>query len=267
MLNDRIKRAIGLGWDEMSAGYQAETRISTDDVHYAPLCAGERELGLIGDVAGKRTLELACGAAQNSIALAKQGADATALDISAAQLGAARALIAREGVGVELLRGDMERLGMFRDETFDIALSCFGLEFAPSLGECFAECRRVLRRGGLLVAGTVHPLTAFEWDEAERGLWVTDYFNPPVEVWEDPAADGERPGLTFFRTFQEVFGLLVGAGFRVEEVVEPCPHPAPDMTEAERRRLIPYGGAYWESQYERLSRIPFAIVYKARKVG
>ena len=267
MLNDPIKRAIGLGWDEMSAGYQAETRISTDDVHYAPLCAGERELGLMGDVAGKRTLELACGAAQNSIALAKRGADATALDISAAQLGAARALIEREGAEVDLLRGDMERLGMFREGTFDIALSCFGWEFAPSLGECFAECRRVLRRGGLLVVGTVHPLTAFEWDDVERGLWVTDYFNPPVEVWEEPAAGGERPGLTFFRTFQEVFGLLVGAGFRVDEVVEPCPYPAPDMTEDERRRLIPYGGAYWESQYERLSRIPFAIVYKARKVG
>ncbi len=153
MVNDGIKRAIGHGWDAMSAGYQADTRISTDDVHYAPLCAGERELGLLGDVAGKRTLELACGAAQNSIALAKRGAEAVALDISAAQLGAARALVARERVGVDLLCGDMERLGMFREGTFDIALSCFGLEFAPALGECFAECWRVLRRGGLLVVG------------------------------------------------------------------------------------------------------------------
>ena len=264
MSNDRIKRAIQLGWDEMSPAYQAETRISTDDVHYAPLCPGERELALIGDVAGKRTLELACGAAQNSIALAKWGAHATALDISHVQLGAAKALAAQEAAPVDLLRGDMERLGMFRGGAFDVALSCFGWEFAPDLAACFAECNRVLKLGGLLIVGTAHPLTAFEWDADEKALWVADYFNPPVEVWEEPSTDAEQRGLTFFRTFEEMFGLLVAAGFRVERVVEPFPYPIPDMTDDDKR-AIPYGGAYWESQYERLSRIPFAIVYKARK--
>ncbi len=77
---DHIKRAIQAGWDEMSQSYQAESHISLDDVHYAPLGPGERELQIIGDVNGKRVLELACGAAQNSIALAKWGAQLTALD-------------------------------------------------------------------------------------------------------------------------------------------------------------------------------------------
>ena len=71
----------------MSESYQAETFISLSDVHYAPLCPGERELSILGDVGGLRTLELACGAAQNSIALAKWGARATALDLSERQLG------------------------------------------------------------------------------------------------------------------------------------------------------------------------------------
>ena len=75
-MNDsqRTKQAIRAGWDAMSDWYQSESRISVDDVHYGPLCPGEKELQIIGDVQGLRALELACGAAQNSIALAKWGA-------------------------------------------------------------------------------------------------------------------------------------------------------------------------------------------------
>ena len=261
MSSEHIKRAIRLGWDEMSESYQAETFISLSDVHYAPLCPGERELSILGDVGGLRTLELACGAAQNSIALAKWGACATALDLSERQLGRARELSAQEGVQVDLVQGDIERLGMFRDGRFDIIITCFGMEFLPDPGACLRECFRVLRGGGMLVIGTVHPLTAFEWDAEDEMLRVTDYFNPPVEVWEEPTQDETQKGLTFFRSFQEMFGMLVEAGFQVEQVIEPAPYAADDP----RREQAPYGGAYWESQRERLSRIPFAIVFKARK--
>ena len=36
------------GWNTISAGYQRERRISTDDVHYGPLAPGERELEPLG---------------------------------------------------------------------------------------------------------------------------------------------------------------------------------------------------------------------------
>ena len=250
-----------MGWDEMAESYQAETLISLDDVHYAPLCPGERELGIIGEARGMRTLELACGAAQNSIALAKWGADATAIDMSERQLTRARALIEQERVQVNLVQGDVERLGMLSDSCFDLALSCFGMEFLPDPAACLQECYRALRNGGLLVVGTVHPLTAFEWDADEGLLRVTDYFNPPVEVWDEPTNGDGQKGITFFRTVSEMFALLTNAGFRVEQVIEPAPYDAADP----RRELSPYGGSYWESQRERLSRVPFAIVYKARK--
>ena len=146
----------------MSGSYQTDSRISLDDVHYAPLGPGERELNVIGDVAGKRVLELACGAAQNSIALAKWGAQVTALDFSQHQLEKAKALISQEGVDVDLVRGDMESLGMFKDSKFDLVLSSFGWEFVPDLGACFKECARVLDKHGTLVVCTVHPLTAFD---------------------------------------------------------------------------------------------------------
>jgi len=261
LTTDSIKRAIRLGWDEMSGPYQMETRISLDDVHYSPLCPGERELGIIGDVRGKKTLELACGAAQNSIALAKWGADATAIDMSGQQLAKASELAARESISLNMIQCDIESLAMLRDQCFDLVISCFGMEFLPDPAACLAESYRLLRDDGMLVIGTVHPLTAFEWDADEEMLLVTDYFNPPVEVWDEPTHDPSQNGLTFFRTVSEMFVLLTGAGFRVEQVIEPMPYDCADS----RREQAPYGGAYWESQRQRLDRVPFAIVYKARK--
>ena len=248
----------------MSDAYQTETKISVDDVHYAPISPGERELNLLGDVAGQRVLELACGAAQNSIAMAKWGAHVTAMDLSARQLLQARTLICQEGVTVHLLRGDMERLDMLRDPLFDIVLSSFGLEFVPDLAACFAGCHRVLRDGGLLVVSTVHPLAAFEWDADESGLIVTDYFNLPVEVWEEPSEGGRNTAMTFFHTVHEMFGLLVDSGFHVERILEPYPYPLHTMSQAERA-AIPYSGNFWEKQYDRFRKVPFAIIYTARK--
>ena len=259
-----VKRAIQAGWDDMSDSYQAETRISLDDVHYGPISPGERELRLLGNVRGRQVLELACGAAQNAIALAKWGAHVTAVDFSSRQLGKAKRLVAQEGVEVSLVRGDMERLGMFRDGLFDVVLSSFGWEFVPDLEACVGECGRVLKDGGLLVMCTVHPLAAFEWDENERGLVVTDYFNPPAEVWDQPQGRDGHPAMTFFHTVQDIIQLLVTNGFRIERVLEPYPYPLHAMSDAERR-AIPYSGQFWEGQYERLRRVPFAIIYVARK--
>jgi SAM-dependent methyltransferase len=265
MSSEHIKRSNQAGWDGMADLYQATTAISVDDVHYGPLGPGERELGLLDEVRGSRVLELACGAAQNSIALAKQGAFVTAMDISNKQLRHARRLAAREGVGVDLLRGDMESLRMFRDGIFDLVLSSFGWEYVPDLGQCLEECSRVMAVGGTLIVCTVHPLAAFEWDEESQDLRVFDYFRLPVEVWPEPE-HGQEEGATFFHTIEEVFSLLTASGFAVEQILEPSPYPITEMSESELR-TVPYRGEDWERQYERMSRVPFTIIYTARKLA
>ena len=67
-------------WDKYSAGYQAGVRLPTDVAHYGPDIASESELRLLGQLRGKRVLELGCGGAQCSIAFAKQGAHAIGVD-------------------------------------------------------------------------------------------------------------------------------------------------------------------------------------------
>ena len=106
---------------------------------------------------------------------------------------------------------------------------------------------------------TVHPLTAFDWDMGRRTLLVTDYFNPPVEVWEDPVPEGHSPGLTFFRTIEELVGAVTGAGLAIDRLLEPYPLAPDDES------LSPYAGRYWADHRHRLERVPFAVVISARK--
>ncbi|MDP6452597.1 MAG: class I SAM-dependent methyltransferase, partial [SAR202 cluster bacterium] len=145
----------------MSDSYQRDSDISLDDVHYGPFAMGERELNLLGPVEGRSVLELACGAAQNSIALSKWGAKCVGMDISPKQLLQAANLCAQESVEVALVRGDMERPAMFAPGIFDIILSSFGWEFVPDLSACFFACNTLLKPGGRLLVCTAHPLNAF----------------------------------------------------------------------------------------------------------
>ena len=88
---------------------------------------------------------------------------------------------------------------------------------------------------------------------------MTDYFNPPVEVWEEPVPDGHSPGLTFFRTIEELVGAVTDSGLVVEKLLEPYPLPPGDES------LSPYAGRYWADHRDRLEHVPFAVVISARK--
>ena len=66
-------------WNQVSAHYQRRHAIPTNSAHYGPWAPLENELRLLGDVRGRRILEVGCGGGQCSIAFAKQGALAAGL--------------------------------------------------------------------------------------------------------------------------------------------------------------------------------------------
>lgn len=144
-------------WNTISANYQEHTQISTNDVHYGPLAPGEHELGLLGEVAGRRILEVGCGGGQNSIALAKQGAACIGIDPSTAQLAHAQKLAQEHGVEVQFLGGMAEDLSAFPDGSFDLVLSSYAFGYVTDLRRAYREVCRVLKPGGLFVFCLSHP--------------------------------------------------------------------------------------------------------------
>src|SRR5690606_31620133 len=70
---------------------------------------------------------------------------------------------------------DAERLPL-RDAVADLVFSNMSLQWCPDLGRAFAECRRVLRPGGLLTFSTLGPDTLHELRQA----WATIDLEPHV---------------------------------------------------------------------------------------
>ena len=255
-------QAVMNGWDQMSESYQSQSHISLADVHYSPFGFGENQLKLIGDIRGKRFVELGCGGSQNSIAVASQGAECVVgIDISGNQLRCAKIIGKQTGQHIDLIQANIEQLGFLKSSSFDVVMTMFALEFIVDAQLFFKTCHRLLHKGGILVLSTVHPLSGFEWDETSNGLLVNDYLNPPVEVWGQSNKVAAPGAMTIFRTIEEIVTTILKAGFEIRSLLEPGVLPRDSLNES------PYRGQYWDPFLERFEKLPFAIVIKAVKTG
>jgi ubiquinone/menaquinone biosynthesis C-methylase UbiE len=258
-------------WDTISAHYQASTRISTDDVHYGPLAPGERELGLLGDVSGKRIIEIGCGGGQNSIALTKWGATCVGVDPSAAQIAYAQQLALENGVEVQFVIGVAEDLSAFPDESFDIALSSYAFDYVTDLQRAYREAWRVLVPGGLFVFCLSHPwFQAVGWYLAgdPEAPEIGDYAAwPDVEEWDWRYEDGTTaPMRGQLRTLEQIINDLIKAGFVLERLVE---QNIEDVAKASPEELVrlSYVSEFdpASQEYQVMRKLPYTLILRARR--
>ncbi|MGF6276064.1 ubiquinone/menaquinone biosynthesis C-methylase UbiE [Massilia sp. UYP11] len=97
--------------------------------------------------AGERVIDVAAGNGNATLAAARRFARVTSTDYVPALLEKGRARAAAEGLAVDFREADAEALP-FPDASFDVALSTFGVMFAPDQARAAAEIRRVVRPGG-----------------------------------------------------------------------------------------------------------------------
>ncbi|MFI7427033.1 class I SAM-dependent methyltransferase [Micromonospora sp. NPDC049836] len=218
-----IRRANRGWWDADADGYQAEHGAFLGDVDFVWCPEGLREADarLLGDVAGRRILELGGGAAAASRWLAAQGARPVALDLSAGMLRHAAQAAERTGVRVPLVQADALALP-FGDATFDTVCTAFGaIPFVDDSAAVMREVARVLRAGGRWVFSVTHPMRwIFLDDPGEGGLTaVHSYFDRSPYVEQDE--HGTATYVEQHRTLGDRVRELVGAGFRLLDLVEP----------------------------------------------
>lgn len=237
-------------WDQYAAGYEKRARPPTDVVQYGADIGTEAELRLLGDLRRKRVLELGCGAAQNSIAFAKQGAIAIGVDSSGEMLAIGRRLCDREEVRVELRQGDMADLAFLRADSVDLAFSSGAFGFVEDLSRVFRQVHRVLRTGAPLVFSMPHPAYhMIDGDDPEQPPRVRrSYFDrSPIEH--------ARHGVAFtihHHTIGDLHTALTRASYSVDTILEPQPSTSGPRSEM------------WQEAFRY---VPRTLVVRARKLG
>lgn len=132
-----------------------------------------------GDLAGREVLCLASGGGQQAPTLAAAGANVVVFDNSPAQLGRDREVAQREQLRLETVEGDMRDLSVFADGRFDLIVHPCSNCFVPDIRPVWREAHRVLRPGGVLLAGFTNPLLyVFDEQLLEQGTFAVRYSIP-----------------------------------------------------------------------------------------
>ena len=170
---------------------------------------------------------LASGGGQQVPILAALGANVTSFDNSAKQLEQDKFVADRDGLEIRIEQGDAADLSRFADESFDFIWHPVSNCFMPELEPIWNETYRVLRKGGVMLAG-FHNGFIFIFDrlkdEKEKVLEVRHSL--PYSDLED-LNEKERQNffdknepLEFGHTLDQQIGGQIKAGFLISGFFE-----------------------------------------------
>lgn len=105
---------------------------------------------------GARVLDVACGTGNLAMIAAREGCAVCGTDIAANLLEQARARAAGAGLNISFTEGDAEALP-YANDSFDLAVSMFGVMFTPQPAVAAAELCRVTKSGGQIALANWTP--------------------------------------------------------------------------------------------------------------
>ncbi len=220
------------GWDGMVEWWDEQIGEEGDLWHRALI--DPPVLQLAGKVRGLRVLDLACGNGYLSRRFARQGADVTGVDATAAIVERARAREAQEPLGITYHVADAAHLAMLTDGTCDLVVCNMALMDIENAAGAIQEVARVLRPQGRFVASLAHPC----FDKVNTSGWAIERIYPITTIWRKMSHYRELatadfpwlrvPGQTtytraYHRPLSWYFRTLRASGFVIAAFEEPEP--------------------------------------------
>jgi 23S rRNA-/tRNA-specific pseudouridylate synthase/ubiquinone/menaquinone biosynthesis C-methylase UbiE len=213
---DGAEPAADTSWDEVAGWYDAMLEDKGNDHYERVILPGT--LALLGDVRGKRVLDVACGQGLLCRRLAGMGAQAVGVDASPRLIAAAK----ERSPEIEYHVGDARELGPLGLSGFDLATCVMALSNIDPLGPALSGIAAAVRPGGVLVCVITHPAfrapgqTSWGWDDAAKRQFrrIDAYLTPfrkDIQMHPGKRAHGRREGAAETPTFHRPVGAYVSA--------------------------------------------------------
>ena len=197
---------------------------------------------LIGNVKGKRVLDLACGEGYNTRILAKKGATVVGVDFSERLIELARQLETKERLGITYHVSDAADMERLPTNHFDLVACFMALQDIEHYEEAISEVARVLKENGRFIFSIPHPcferivkdgesIINWRYEEGAENkdkrllLEIKKYFGiGKYEVqWNMKRIIKPFKTTSFHRTLTDYFQSLHENGLLVSRLVEPRP--------------------------------------------
>lgn len=210
---EKHRWTVPVSSEEIAAARQGQWSVLLTDTKPAPANWFPKDLH------GLDILCLAGGGGQQGPILAAAGANVTVFDISLAQLEQDRYAAQRDDLRLTLIQGDMTNLSAFDDASFHLIVHPASNTYVPDVRPVWKEAFRVLRPGGLLLAGFENPVIfIFDQALAAKGQFAVKYSIPYSDLTSISEAErekkqSEKEPLEFGHTLEDQIGGQLDAGF------------------------------------------------------
>jgi len=207
-------------------------------------------LKLLGNVEGKKILDVGCGPGLYASLLAKNGAVVHGMDISSELIGIAK----KEAPTAELIIGDATRLP-YKNLEFDIVIAIHVLYHLNSWDHVLKEIHAILKKGGIFIFFICNPFTL----KLKRQKWffkkfrvINGYFDEGEKHMLMGLKNKKVKLLEYHKTFETIIKVLIKYGFEIIDYEDCKP-----LEEA--KELFP-------REYKKWSNYPYTCGWKLRKI-
>ena len=206
-------------------------------------------LGLLGNIKGKKILDLGCGTGIYAKLLTKKGAIVKGFDISSEMIKIAK----RENPSLDLKIGSAYSIPF--NEKFDIVLASLVVHYMKDWDKMFSEIKRVLKNKGILIFSTGNPVGEFPnkvFIGKKKIKIFGNYFDEGKKsaIWHNIRGKDLKI-YSYHITYETLIKRILRNGFEIIDYKDAFP--------------IKKSKKYFPEDYEECSKRPLFCVWKVRK--
>jgi 2-polyprenyl-3-methyl-5-hydroxy-6-metoxy-1,4-benzoquinol methylase len=209
---------------------RVDTHVSSDFYDMENFLKGKNslksiELGLLGDLRDKKVLHLQCHFGQDSISMARMGAEVVGVDLSDKAIDKATEIASTMNVDAKFIQSDIYDLKNHLDEQFDIVFTSYGtIGWLPDMNRWADIVSHFLKPGGKFVFVEFHPVVWMFDDAFEKVAY--NYFNVEAIIedesgtYADRSAEIQQTYMMWNHDLGEVLTALISQGLELKQFQE-----------------------------------------------